>query len=99
MKVIERAIEPGKWRYGFSRDLPGHFISGVFIKGMRNRLWPLWQVGVEEFKLRFPHDTDTDRPPHVLCGTPSMWMQQGTNVYLWPAPTDGWILQVRMMEK
>ena len=98
MKVVERKVEPGKWRIGFHGDILGHEITAVYLKGLRNRPWPLYQVAIDEFKERFP-DIETDRPRSVVRGMPSMWTQIGPMVYVWPAPAHEWVMQVRMTEK
>jgi hypothetical protein len=97
--IVERKLEAGKWRIRITETY-GHDITALFIKGLRDRPWPLTQVTFEEFRKRFPFDETNDNPPAFIRGTPSLWTVYQGMILLWPAPVnDGWTLQVHMTEK
>jgi hypothetical protein len=95
-KIVTRNLKVGQWRIQLSHEIGGHEVEGVFLKGNRNRPWPIIQVSEEEFFKRFPADQPDES---VLRGIPSMWVQRGSLLYLWPSPAHEWTLEIRMIKR
>jgi len=90
-KVIERTVDPGKWRIGTE---PGAEVLRVWIKGMRDRPWELLKVSKEDFfsmVQKIPNGTAIDNA--LLRGLPSKFTTEGHIVLIWPAPNHQWKMQ------
>ena len=102
MKTIEQALPPGKWRLGLAREvISGYEISAVALKGLRGHLLPIRKASAEEFFERHPKDErgEPADTPVNLRGTPSLWLNKGPMLYLWPAPSADWIIEVTLRER
>ncbi len=101
IKTIERQLNVGKWRIFLGHDMKDHELLGVYLKGMRNRPFPVMKASPETFFERAPKD-ENGQPydtPSMLRGVPVMYLQQGTTVFLWPAPSHEWKLELRLRYK
>ncbi len=100
-KTIERKLAVGKWRLNIGHDMKDCELLGVYLKGMRNRPFELNRVTPETFFERAPKD-ENGQPqdtPTMMRGVPVFYLLQGTTVFLWPAPSHEWKLELRLRAK
>jgi len=68
-------------------------VKHVGLIGSRNRVMPLTRVTETEMNSRLSRTADGSiREDFVLRGTPAIWTQIGTMVYIWPIPTHSWVM-------
>lgn len=100
-KIVEKKLPVGKWRITLVSETAGHTITGVNLKGLRNRPWPIRQASQEEFFERHPKDENGEPSDTIpsLRGMPSLWTSRGNQIYLWPSPSQEWTVQIELTPK
>jgi len=90
MKTIEKPIQPGQWKISLKDHIAGHEIVSVALKGLRNHPQYLRAASPAEYFERHPKDVDApmDTPP-AMRATPTMFLNLGQMIYLWPNPSHG----------
>ena len=102
MKTIEKKLAPGKWKIDIGNDgVAGYQVVSCELKGLRGRGAFLRRATLNEFFERHPRNNDNkpiDSPP-LMRATPTMYLVQGTIIYLWPNPASAWTLQINMQPR
>lgn len=96
-KTIERVLDVGKWKLGVEA---GHDVLGVYLKGMRNRPFPLMSVNREQFAERTTRKLNgTFDNEAVLRGVPVCYWHDGQSIHLWPAAAHQWTLRIDLAKR
>lgn len=99
-KIVEKKLNPGKRKFMLT-EFAQYDLEGIYLKGMRARPWPLARVDADTFFERCPKDAHGHPAPDgvFMHGLPQMFWQHGYTIYLWPAPSNEWIIQFRLRRK
>lgn len=99
-KIVEKRLPPGKRKLQV-QEIHAHELTGVHLKGMRDRSWPITRVDEKTFFERCPKDEHGHPMADgvFMHGVPQMFWQHGWNIYLWPAPSNEWTIQFRLKRK
>lgn len=95
MKTIEKKLPIGRWRITLKPE-SGHEITDVNLCGLRGKPYPIRKATEEEFFERHPKDElGNPRDTEInLRGMPQLWFHKGWQIYLWPAPSQDWTVQI-----
>ncbi len=92
-----KKLEPGKWRF----QIPGGMnVTGVRIRGMRNRAFPLNLLDRQDFHSRLMKRANGEvSEAAILRGVPTAYLVEGPWLMIWPAPAHSWEIEYDLSPK